>query len=109
VSAVNVVVLAVNAPLIGIAPRDRATPRVLHAITMEAIVQGWPKEPGRRKIRFAAACGRAGCALYPPPDDLYDIVPWPPLVKGLAPVFARCAECHRVTGGKRPRSTVRSS
>ncbi len=88
-------VAAFTAPLVAVDPLD---PAVLHAATMEAIVDGWDKDWIR------SACFQAECKLFVAGGES---VPWPPRVVGLADLGrSRCVACHNATGRRRPRCTI---
>lgn len=78
------------APLIGVSAR---WPTVLHAVDAREIVRTW------KQRTVAAVCGRRHLRLL---DSGGGVVPWPPAVRGLAPLV-RCRECWERTGRRRPR------
>lgn len=84
---------ALHAPLVAVDPAART---VLHAATMDAVVNGWERG------EVSAACGTVGLKLMDNGERAS--VPWPPRVSSLPEGTTRCLACHTATGRKRPRS-----
>jgi hypothetical protein len=97
----NLITATFCAPLIACSSES---PNVLHAVTMEAVVTGWPDPPGSVP-HFVSACGVEGVLFIQLGDGL--AVEWPPRVSELPKTVVRCRDCHRLTGRKSPRSEIR--
>jgi hypothetical protein len=85
-----------SAPLIG-CDSSEAPPITLHAITVDEIVARWGTSAA------TAVCGAGDLRILKVRDEpvLYE---WPPSTRYMPKKFHRCADCHRATGRKRPRS-----
>lgn len=90
--------LAFTAPHCAIRPSKKADSYVLHAVTMEAIIDAYD---GRKT--FTAACGADKVKILSVEMKGEGALPWPPRIAGLAPM-SRCRDCWIATGKKRPRS-----
>lgn len=100
------VVFLFGAPLTA---RSRRWPRVLHAVTLDGLIDGY--KSGR--WTFTAACGRTSLRLEGRPTLLDPSgnrhangpypVPWPPSTRGLPADMERCRDCWIVTGKPHPR------
>ena len=95
----NLLTAAFNAPLVGVL---RRWPHRLHAVTMEAVVDGW------KRGSFKSACGLRGMAFCAAtfeesPGSDPTAAPWPPRLQGMPEGFIRCRVCWEATGKKRPR------
>lgn len=84
------------APIIAVSKR---WPRVVHAVEVEALVEGW------NRGTFVSACGVSGLRLMGAAlDDGSDFVGlFPPRLKGMPDEMSRCRTCWEATGRKRPR------
>lgn len=98
----NLIVASLCAPLVACSP---ASPNVLHAVTMEGVVKGWPNPPDTGKSSFVSACGVDGVLFCGTPEFVPE---WPPRVSSLPPTIVRCRDCHRLTGRKSPRSSFKA-
>ena len=90
----NLITLMLAVPVIGVADGD-VTQSTVHAVTMDGLpIKTWPNGTatsacGLERVRVLADQGRVAL--------------WPPAVKNLAEGTARCRDCQRATGNKRPR------
>jgi hypothetical protein len=88
-------VAALCAPLIATHPNN---PTVLHAATMDAVIEGWDKGT------VTSACGQTGLKLPTYTADNL-VIPWPPRIRSLPEGTTRCRQCQQATGSGRPRSS----
>jgi len=97
--------VALYAPFIGVSAR---WPGVMHAISMEEVIDSWPGlRPGKRQRAVTAACGTRWLQLLG--DGQGSPIAWPPRADSLPPGWSRCVACHKATGRKRPRSAWAAS
>lgn len=89
----NLLTLALNAPLIGVRKR---WPQTLHAIDMDGLpIATWPKG------KATSVCGVTGLRVV---ESRQGAALWPPRVSTLPDGTVRCRDCFEGTRPKRPRS-----
>jgi hypothetical protein len=91
--------LALCAPLCGVERGQQPGRRLIHAVTMEAIVRVMPSDLPAAELR--SACGEE-VGLLSVPLGSEEAVPWPISTRGLPKSFQRCHACWNDTGRKRP-------
>ena len=90
----NLATLMLAVPVIGIADGD-VTQSTVHAVTIDGLpIKTWPNGTA------TAACGVEKVRVL---VDGTALALWPPAVKKLPEGTARCRECQKATGNKRPR------
>jgi len=86
----SLIAVALDAPIMAVL---RRWPKTTHAVTFEAIIEGWWRGT------FTSACGIRSLRLVGH-DGL--AARWPPKVKHCP--YVRCRECWVATGKRRPRT-----